>query len=343
MKKRLIYLACFVLVIFFVNPKSFASTLQTSKVKIIKKPVYSYIPAEVISKTAATILSKIPGFVENLRVDIGDKVKKGEILLTIDQNISKQNVKSATANVAKAKSQLKNAAFNYKKYKKLYESGVISKQRFLAMKTEYETALGAYEQAVSALKMAKSTLRYSVIKSPVNGIISAKYVDNGDITSMFQPLLKINRMNTLQIKASIDEKTLASIRSLNYVFVKIKNLVFKIKPTHISPALDSVTRTLEIKADLPKDVKAKPGEFAYLIVATKKKPVIAVNKQAVTTRGGIKGVFVVSSNKAYFRMVRLGESYGKYIEILSGIFPNETVILNPPLSLKNESAVVNEK
>ncbi len=344
MKKWYIYFVGFFFIAFFMQGSAFCSTLKTDRVRLIKEPVYSYIPAEVISKTAATILSKIPGFVENLRVDIGDRVKKGEILLTIDQNISKQNIKEALANVAKAKAQLKNAKFNYKKYFKLYKNKVISKQQFLNMKTEFKTAVGAYEQAVAGLRAAQSTLRYSVIKSPINGIVSAKYVNNGDIASMFQPLLKINRLNALQVKANIDEKTLSLIHSLKFVKIEIGDKILNIKPSHVSPALDSITRTLEIKADLPKTFRAKPGEFAYVIIETKDRPAIMVNTSAITTRGGINGVFVVGKNgKAYFRVVRLGEKYNGYVEVLSGLFPKETVVLNPPLKLKNDSVVLDEK
>ncbi len=344
MKKYCTYLLNLTFLVLFISSVTIAATLKTGVVKLKQEPVYNYIPAEITSRTDATILSKIPGFVENLKVDIGDKVKKGDILLSIDQNTSKQNIQEAYANVSKAKAQLKNAEFNYKRYSKLYKNKVISQQQFLKIKTDYKTALSAYKQAVAGLKTSQSALKYSIIKSPIDGIVSQKYVNNGDITSMFQPLIKISRTNALQVIANIDEKTLNSINSLGYIKVEIKDKTVNIKVSHIAPALDSAARTLTIKADLPNTIHAKPGEFAYVIVKEKTKPVIVVHKDAITTHGGIKGVFVVDqNNKAYFRMVRVGNSHNNYTEILSGLLPNEKVVLNPPLSLKNESVISDEK
>ncbi len=346
MKKGVGYLLGFLLALSFFGSKSFAFSLKTEKVKLIKEPVHIYLPAVVVSKTAVTVSSKIPGFIENLNVDLGYKVKKGDILLTIDQNVSKQNIKQAVANVEKAKSRLKNAKFNYEKYLTLYKNKVVSKQQLINMTTNYKTALGAYQQALAALKMAESTLKYSVIKSPVNGIVSEKYVNNGDMASMFQPLLKISPTNALQVMADIDQATLKLVWNLKYadVTVKIENKTLPLKITNISPALDPITKTETIKIDLPKTLKAMPGEFAYVIFSTKTHPTVVVNKKAVTTRGGIKGVFVVGKKgKISFRMVRCGRIYKGYIEILSGLFPKETVVIDPPLSLKNGSVIINEK
>ncbi len=344
MKRFILNMLIFLVFVFLFFLQSLAFSFTISKVRLLKKTVYDYIPAEVISKKAVTISSKIPGFVENLHVDIGNIVKKGEILLTIDQNVSKQNIKQALANVSKAKAQLKNAKFNYEKFVKLYKEKAISRQQFLNMKTNYQTSLGAYEQSLAALKTAQSTLRYSIIKSPVDGIISDKYVNDGDMASMFQPLLKISEINSLQIRAYVDSTVSDLIEHSRRVVVKIKDKTLKLNVSNISPSLDPITRTREIKIKLPKTINVSPGEFAYVIIGVKSKNFIVVDKRAQTTRGGIDGVFVVDKKgRANFRMVKFGNTYKQYIISLSGLFPNEVVVLNPSLSLKNGSVVVNEK
>ncbi len=338
---RVFFTVCFSFILLLFAQKSIAYKL--SKVMIVKEPVYEYIPAEVISNKSVIVSSKIPGFVRGLRVDVGSVAKKGEVLLYIEKKTMQQSIKQAKENVLKAKAQLENARFNYNKFKVLYSQKVISRQQFLSMKTNYEMAKSAYQQALSALSVAKSNLKYSVIKSPINGVVAVKFVNNGDMAAMFQPLLKISAPGSLQVEAGISAELLKYAKKDGAVKVKIGNKVETIKLTNISPSSDPASRTFLIKAYLPKRMHAKPGEFAYLIIKKGYKSTLVVNREAITTRGEIDGVFVVDkNNRAHFRMVRLGESYGKYVEILSGIFSGEKVVLNPPLSLTNRSIITDE-
>ncbi len=343
MKFRVYFLLLFLPVALVIAATAHTATAYTIEtVKTAKKPIYERIPAEVISSKAVMVSSKIPGFIHGLKVDIGDRVKKGETLLFIEKKTMQQNIKQAKENVAKAKANLENAQFNYSKFLKLYKQKVISKQQFLNMKTNFEMAKSAYQQALSALAVAESNLKYSIIKSPVNGVISEKFVNNGDMAVMFQPLLKISTPNNLQVKAGISEQLVEKLKRSGCTVV-VGKTSFRANSISISPAADPVTRTFTLKITIPETVKAKPGEFACVVIKSEEKETILIERSALTSRGGIDGVFVVDkNNRAHFRMVKLGETYGKQIEVLSGLFPGERIVVNPPLSLANRSNVTDE-
>ncbi len=320
-----------------------AKPIKIAVVTFKKKPVVLRIPAVVISKDAVNISSKIPGFIKDLKVDIGDYVKRGQVLLVIEKQSIEESIKQAEENVKRAKAQLENARFNYTRFKRLYNLKVVSYQQFLNVQTAYKSALSGYKQALAALKIAKTNLAYSIVRSPINGIVSAKFANEGDMAAMFQPILRISALSRLQVKANVTLDVLNALKKDGYVGVEIGSQYVRAKIANISHVSDPITRTFEIKADLPEGVKAKPGEFASLIVSKRYRKVLVVDKRALTTRGGITGVFVVdTSGRAHFRMVRLGSRYGKYVEVLSGLFRGEKVVLNPPLQLKNSDRVTYE-
>ena len=323
---------------------AYCENLKLDSVKLVNKPVFISIPAEVISKDRVSISSKITGYIRNLNVDIGDMVRKGDILLVIEKSATAQNIKQAQANVERAKAQLENAEFNYRKFLSLYKQKVISKKKFMDIKTDYEASKGAYEQARAGFKIAESLLGYSVVRSPVNGIISKKYVYNGDMAVVSQPLLEINSLNHLQVRAYVSSDILSKINKTKKINVKIKDRLVNLDVKYISLVSDPVSRTFEIKANLPAKIAANPGEFASLLIKIKTSPTIIINKRDLTKRGYIEGVFSVDKKgKAHFRIIRLGKSYKNEVEVLSGLYPGQKVVANPPLYLKNGMQINNEK
>ena len=315
-----------VIILLILQAPVFAKEFQTITVKKEKLYLFSKIPAFVIPKNSVVISSKLMGFVKGLKVDVGDRVKKGEVLLEIESKSIKEKIKQVKAN-------LENASFNYHKIKKLYKEGVVPKRSFVAAKS-------AYEQAKAALKDVKTLVSYSIIRSPITGYVSKKFIQNGDLAAPSQPLIAVEGTDTYQIQANIANNLYPYILKMEKIPVVIGNRKIYGKLQYIQKSEDPISHTHLAKILIPKKDYIHPGEFAIVLI--KKNPInaIIISKKAIIERGGVRGVFVVGKdNRVHFRMLRLGEKTdGKYV-VLSGLNAGERVILNPPYYIVNNLEV----
>ncbi len=326
MKKGLVLIWAFLFIIPSISNRAIAKELETKRVKISEIVLYSKFPAFVIAKNNVIVSSKLMGFVRGLRVDVGDKVKKGEILLKIDSKSIKEKIKQVKAN-------LENASFNYHKIVKLYKAGVVSKKIYVAAKSGYEQAKAAYNDVLTLIG-------YSVIKSPINGYVTKRFVQNGDLAAPSQPLLMLEGVNIYQVQANIPNSIFKNLVNMKVVPVIIggKKIMGELQYTQKSE--DPVSHTHLVKILIPKLPQVHPGEFAEVLIKRKITKAITVSEKAIINRGGIFGVFVIDkTGKAHFRMLRLGEKFnGKFI-VLAGLNPDEKVIINPPYYLVNNARI----
>jgi len=319
-------LVFFFLILFLLPYISFSKTLQIQTVKKKEIILYSSVPAFIISKNTITVSSKLMGYVTSLKVDVGDKVKKGETILKIDSESIKEKIKQAKAN-------LENARFNYRKIKKLYRSGVVSRKTYIAAKS-------AYDLAQAALKDVETLMSYSVVRSPINGYVSKRFVQNGDLAAPSQPLLSIEGYGIYQVEANISNSLFDNILKMKNIPVIIGNKEIEGQLQYAQKSEDPISHTHLVKILIPKTNFTHPGEFALILVKIKTINAVVINRSAIITRGGVRGAFVVEKNgKAFFRILRLGQKTKMGYIVLSGLKAGEKVIENPPYYLENNTKI----
>ncbi len=320
--KRLIPLTfCFIAIL---TLQASASGIKVIKIKKQTITLFNEIPAFIISKNSVTISSKLMGYVRGLKVDVGNRVKKGEILLKIDSRSIGEKIKQARAN-------FENAKFNYIRIEKLYKEGAVSEKTFIATKS-------TFEQAKATLKDIKTLLGYSVVRSPINGYISKKFVQNGDIAAPSQPLLVVEGSNFYQVQANIPDSLFGNFLKMKKIPVEIKIKKIYGSPQYVQKSEDPTTHTHLVKIIIPKFKFIHPGEFAKVLITRKPIESITIPENSIVERGGIEGVFVLDkSNVVHFRMLRLGEKIGNRYIVLSGLKQGERIVVNPPYYLENNS------
>ncbi len=320
--RRCVYIAIFILALFYTQSQASNIRIVTAKKQAIT--LFSEIPAFVISKNSVTISSKLMGYVKGLRVDVGDRVKKGEILLKIDSRSIREKIKQAKAN-------FENAKFNYTRIKKLYKAGAVSEKTFIAAKS-------TFEQAKAALKDARTLLSYSIVRSPINGFISKRFVQNGDLAAPSQPLLVVEGSSFYQVQTNIPNSLFGNFLKMKKVPIDIEGKEIYGTPQYIQKSEDPVSHTHLVKITIPKLKFVHPGEFAKVLITQNPIEAITVPESSIVERGGIEGVFVLDKNNvAHFRMLRLGEKVGKEYIVLSGLKQGERLFVNPPYYLENNS------
>jgi len=294
----------------------------------------------------ASVASKVSDVtVLSVNVDVGDEIKRGDILVEMDDSLNRRQIEEARAAVARAeaaiaqaKSRLSTVEKDYKRYKQLYEEQVISRQQFDQTEGQYEVEKAGLDLAQRELKQAQARLEqllivknYHKVAAPVGGVIAERRVDPGDTIKSGDVLLVISRQDNVKIKGPITENDYPKVKLGQPVHVRVDAFPgreFNGKVNRISPVLDPATRTGEVEALMASQGLLKPGMFAPAFIVVGSHEALALPREAVRQLAGTGEwyCFVASDDVAQQRPIKRGAEQGNWIEITEGIGESDLVI-----------------
>jgi multidrug efflux pump subunit AcrA (membrane-fusion protein) len=253
--------------------------------------------------------------------------------------------------VANARLAFELAEKNLRRAEKLIESGDISRSVYDQQKAQrdqlkemYESALSLARQnyaavmtaranvanAESQLNLAKRSLSYADVFSPIDGFVSERTADLGEYVSPTTKVATVVRINPLRVRIDIPEQAIPEVRVGQSVSVTTsawpdKNFSGRI--ARISPNVTPTSRTLTVEAEIENGSGVlKPGQFATVrILQARSEPALLVPARAVRTESGVSRVFVIKDGRALERVVQLGQADGDLVEIKGGIAADEPV------------------
>jgi len=310
---------------------------------------------EAVGTVQAGISSKLSskhlGTVEEIRVREGDHVKKGDVLIIMDQRQVKAGVRQAEAGLSEAKKALtaamsardaagaeKKLSFTtYERYLNLKKKKLVSIQAFDEVEARYRQAEAVLEEAdamvdaaTARVKRAEAGLagvrvskKDAVIRAPHDGIIAGKLVDKGDLARPGTPLLSMETTRGFCVDMVLPESYIDYVQPRQKVTVKVPAL--KTGPLEgnvctIVPSADQRSRSFIVKINLPIDRKVRSGLFARVQIPMGHSRKLLIPRKAVVTRGQLTGLYVVDSeNIIHFRLIRVGRRFGDSVEIFSGL------------------------
>jgi RND family efflux transporter MFP subunit len=240
-----------------------------------------------------------------------------------------------------AEDAMKDAKADYDRFDSLYKDEVVSRQQFEKMKLNHEIAVSRTAQAKAGLGTAQGQMRYATVTSPINGVVTQKLANEGDIAAPGHPVLMVENPARLQVQTAVSDDLYKSIRLGQDVMVEIDGQAKPVsaKVARLSPAADPMTHSYPIKLDIAAP-GLKSGAFARVLFPTGKRSVLAVPAAAVLDRAGITGVFVVDvQGLAQYRMVRVGKAAGGLVEVLSGLNAGERVVTGNAQAVNNGDKV----
>lgn len=160
--------------------------------------------------------SQVSGRIEKLFVDFNSEVKKGQILAQIEKLPFEMSVQDAQASLLSTKAKMNQAEAEHRRNQTLFDKGHVSETEYLATKTSYETSKAAHNQAEAALNKARINLGYTVIRSPIDGTVIERSIDEGQTiaASFSAPTLFIiaQDLKQMQIEAQVDESDIGQIQ-----------------------------------------------------------------------------------------------------------------------------------
>ncbi len=275
------------------------------------------VSAETIADKDVTFSAELSGRVEYLSADLGDRVKKGQVLARIDYEMQK-----AQSDQAQATFDL--ATKTFERLSALKKDELISQQQI----DESETNLA---QARAQLQIAKANLKKSIVRSSINGIVGRKFIEEGMFVGPGSPIFQVVDFKTIVIKAQLPETQVSKVKRDMAVKVDIPALgkEYDGKVHVVLPAADPVAKTfqLRVKVENP-DYNIKIGMAATInIIAEEHTNVIVTRQDVVIEETGSRSVFVEKDGKAEKRTVILGPTEGSRVIIEDGLTEGESLIV----------------
>ena len=270
--------------------------------------------------------AQMPGTIKKIYVNAGDEVKKGDLLIQMDD-----------AQLTQARVQYELAKLDYERMKPLLKEGSISPNQFDKIKGGYESAKAGYEL----------TLKNTQIRAPFSGLITTKWMNEGDVFTLMPgaagspTILTLMQFNPVKILINIPERDISSISMGQKAMVRvdvIPNQVFQGEITRIDPAIDPMTRTFgaEIKVENPQQI-LRPGMFSRVSIFVGRENIVAVPREALIRQLGTSHyyAFVVQNGIAKRRNVKLGQRFDELFEIKSGLNVGEAIVIEGQYLLKD--------
>ena len=253
--------------------------------------------------------------------------------------------------VANARVALDLAEKNLRRSERLIESGDISRSVYDQqkaqrdqLKEQYEAALSLARQnyaavmtaranvanAESQLNLARRSLSYANVYSPIDGYVSDRPADLGEYVSTTTKVATVVRINPLRVRIDIPEQAIPAVnvgQSVSVTTSAWPDRNFSGRIARISPNVTPTSRTLTVEAEIENGSGVlKPGQFATVrILESRAAPATLVPARAVRTESGVSRVFVIKDGHAQERLVQLGQTEGDLVEIKSGVAEGENV------------------
>jgi membrane fusion protein (multidrug efflux system) len=278
------------------------------------------------------VTTEVDGIVRKIHVDEGTNVGVGTLLAEINDTDYVLNVRFSEAALRQAEAQQVNARRSFKRLHALYQEELITKQQFDDISTKVALADAALESARATLSISREKHSRTKIYSPITASVKEKKVSVGDFVRNGTPLFQIIKTNPLKLRFSISEKDAAGLKTGQDVAFTVdaySNQKFHGKISLLYPNVEEKTRTLQAEAIVPNEGQIlKPGYFARVQIFTREaRDSVVVPVTALLYDGPTIRVFVINGNQAKERVIKTGNKYGEYVEVLDGLKEGEQVVV----------------
>ena len=296
---------------------------QVVTVHLETVPVLTEITGAVHAVERAQLSAKIMGSIDEMPFALGQRVKRGDPLVTISAGEIK-------ARVAQAESLYNQASRDLARERELLPKGASTATM---VKDLEDRCVGAE----AMLREAKVIFSYATIRAPFDGVIARNFANAGDLASPGLPLVEIEGLNGFEVQTGVPDSLAGdlSVGRLLVVQTPVEGAPFSGKISEISSAADPNAHTVAVKITVPESVAVRSGQFVKIQVPGAPIRALLTPGSAVTTVGQMERVFVVGSdNRAVLRLVKTGDQRGNQVEILSGLDDGDRVILAPTAGMR---------
>ena len=304
-------------------------TVSVAQVFVREVPQEAVYTSTVQAYVKNNIAPQMAGRITKINVEIGDFVKEGQVLAEIDK-----------AQLLQAQLQLQNQEVELQRLKSLYEEGGLSQSDYDAMQLQYNVLKTQVDNLIE-----NTTLR-----SPINGVVSARNYDVGDMYAMSMPLFTVEQIVPVKLLIGVSETDYSKVKKGDSVTVTadaIPGKTFYGKVSRIYPTVDPATRTFTVEVKIDNTYKTlRPGMFARATINFGSNNNVVIPDVAVIKQqgSGERFVYVLNEdNTVTYKKVVLGRRMGAEYEVLEGLQDGDRIVIGGQIRLKDGvKVIVNE-
>ena len=304
-------------------------TVSVAQVFVREVPQEAVYTSTVQAFVKNNIAPQTAGRITKINVEVGDFVKEGQVLAEIDK-----------AQLLQAQLQLQNQEVELQRLKTLYEEGGLSQSDYDAIQLQYNVLKTQVDNLIE-----NTTLR-----SPINGVITARNYDVGDMYAMSAPLFTVEQIVPVKLLLGVSETDYSKVKKGDSVTVTadaIPDKTFYGKVNRIYPTVDPATRTFTVEVKIDNTYKTlRPGMFARATVNFGSNNNVVIPDVAVVKQqgSGERFVYVLNEdNTVTYKKVVLGRRMGAEYEVLEGLEDGDKVVIGGQIRLKDGvKVIVNE-
>ncbi|MDT0644137.1 efflux RND transporter periplasmic adaptor subunit [Zunongwangia sp. F363] len=297
---------------------------------------YAQVQGDVATDQNIVIFPEFSGILNDVRVNEGERVNKGEVLATIDDG-------GLSSELAQLEAQASLAKTTFERQKRLWDQNIGSEMQYLEAKTNYESM----QNSVARLR---SQIAKTVVKAPFSGIIDEVITEQGEVVNPGQtPLFRLVNLSNMYVEADVPETYLGQIQRGTDVKVQIASREFEGEVSQVSNTINPSNRTFQVKVSVPNEEGLiKPNQIATLKLNdyTAEEAIIVPENTVQKNSMGESLVYVLedrneSENTGIARKVIVETGYvsGDSIEITSGLEAGQTIIVEGSKNLRDGQEV----
>ena len=309
------------------------------------------VSGQVEASQTANISTRVMGIISMLKVKVGDRVNKGQVLATINSQdmLAKRGQTDAMINEAQA--NVNSAKKDVDRYTTLFNQQSATAKELENVTLQYNSAKARLDGARQMRNEVNASLGYTSLTAPFSGIVVQKMAEQGTMANPGMPILTIEQNGSYQVSASVPENLINQIKLGAKATISIKSIDKMIPATvsQINPSSQFTGGQYIIKLNIADAEKngLYAGMYATVSIPTPDAVKVSTSESGVmvpissiTEKDQLTGIYSISSNNtALLRWVRLGKNFGDKVEVLSGLGKDETFIVSAEGKLYNGAPV----
>ena len=322
--------------------------------KVVQKPMPIELHAIGTGEAHATVSveSQVAGIVKSVDYQQGQYVKKGDLLVSLDDRPFQATLQLAQANLTKDKAQAELAKVQAERYEKLYQSGIVPKEQYDQFVATADAAEASVEADQAQVETAKLQVSYCSIYAPISGRVGSQLIYPGAVVKSndVPVLVVINEISPIYVDFSVPQQYLDEIKGymakgrLGVQAIPSDNSAPEMGSlTFVDNAVDPTTGTIKLKGSFANgDLRLWPGEFVNVVLRlAEQERAVVVPSQAVQTGQQGDYVFVIKPDMTVdSRVVTVGRTINGESVITEGVRPGETVVTDGQVRVVTGSKVV---
>jgi len=294
-----------------------------------KEAVFEPVAASLEAKQATIISARILARIEQINTRSGDLVKKGDLLIQLEQNDLQSQVLQTKQNIIAIQARVIEAKQNLDRAVELFKTKLVSEFELDKNRATYQMIHAELIAAKQALSQAQTTLSYASLIAPIDGRIVDRFAEPGDTAQPGVKLLSLYNPLSLRVEAQVREQLALTLTHGQTIEIELPsvNKIIQGEIEEIVPAANTGSRSFLIKARITYHENLLPGMYARMLIPAGEQTKLTIPVDSVAHVGQLDFVWLNVDGEIQRRFVRLGKEKNGMITVVSGLMAGDKVLM----------------